>query len=147
MVFTMMKTCEYDFSNTYDWLITIIYYEFRIDLFELISRYGIDTKHGDLPGYTPLEIAIFYNKPSIVKLLIEYGADPNIGLDYVTINYMITCNYMYHAKILLEHGALVTRGNIIDATGELRELFTSYQKIDVYDNVDYIEESVEYNQY
>ena len=54
---------------------------------------------------------------------------------------------MYHAKILLEHGALVTRGNIIDATGELRELFTSYQKIDVYDNVDYIEESVEYNQY
>ena len=147
MLFSFLNTREYDYPTTFDWLITIIYNCFGSDMMEFIIKYGVNHRCGAYPGYTPLELAIYYNRPDMVKKLIQNGADLNCGLDYIVNNYWTTKNYMYHAKILLEYGALVTHVNIIDATGELRELLTSYQKIDAYDNGDYIEESVEYDPY
>ena len=111
---------------------------------EFISKYDVNHRCGAYPGYTPLELAIYYNRPDMVKKLIQNGADLNTGLDYIVNNYWTTKNYMYHAKILLEHGALVTRGHIIDTTGELKELLAGYQKIDAIDYVEYLDESVEY---
>ena len=143
MLFSMLHTREYDYPTTFDWLITVIYHCFESDLMEFISKYDVNHRCGVYPGYTPLELAIYYNRPDMVKKLIKNGADLNTGLDYIVNNYWTTKNYLYHAKILLENGAFVTSGHIIDATGELKQLLAGFQKIDPYD--DHIFDEEDYN--
>lgn len=51
----------------------------RIDLVESLLQEGVDIDQRDDKGYTALMYSYMYFMPKIMQLLLDYGANPNIG--------------------------------------------------------------------
>jgi len=71
---------------------------------------GVDIEQKNKFGDTPLFFAIYQNDSKLVKILLKYGANPNVidrnGL-YTPLSEAISSNNMEIVKLLLKHGANV----------------------------------------
>ena len=81
----------------------------HLDIAEfLIKEVGADVnEQGNITGITPLISAIFFIKPKIAKLLIDYGADVNLKTKLTRSPLMIASGKgnLEMVKILVNHGA------------------------------------------
>lgn len=76
-------------------------------LFEILDS-GADIEMKNKFGTTPLSFAIYQHDDNLVKILLEYGANPNVtdgnGL-YSLLSEVCVTNRVSTAKLLLQHGA------------------------------------------
>lgn len=69
------------------------------------------TEDGDLPGWTPLHIAVFHKRPEIAALLLEKSADPNLflpaqlGNERTALNIAMSGGVSEIVELLLTHKA------------------------------------------
>jgi FOG: Ankyrin repeat len=77
------------------------------DITGLLSTYGVTLHLGD----TPLLAAILDNKPELVRILLERGADPNENKEHSTSPLEMAANLRFPdvVKVLLQHGAVFDR--------------------------------------
>ena len=64
-------------TNNSDRSLTLHHVTAKQECLHLLLEYGADPNVLDLSRRTPLEIAIIWCMPDVVKLLLIYGADPN----------------------------------------------------------------------
>ena len=68
---------------------------------------------GELPGWTPLHIAVYHKLPNILRLLLEKGADPNLlllsqsGNERTALNMAVNGSVPEVVELLLKHKAEV----------------------------------------
>lgn len=76
-------------------------------LFEILDG-GADIEMKNKFGTTPLSFAIYQHDDNLVKILLDYGANPNVidgnGL-YSPLSEVCVTNRVSTAKLLLQHGA------------------------------------------
>lgn len=77
-------------------------------------------------GYTPLAVATLNNEPRFVRLLLKYGASPDLSTFIGPPLIIATINRSYEKiKLLLEHGASV---NLRDNRGRRAIHYACYEK-------------------
>jgi ankyrin repeat protein len=94
----------------------------------LINVYRVDINHKSALGSTALQLAVVWNKKSIVELLLENGADPNLK-NKIGSTALITAVVNYHPDIvdlLIQYGARVNEKNNVGRTALLNTVV--YQK-------------------
>jgi ankyrin repeat protein len=66
---------------------------------------------GELPGWTPLHIAVYHKLPNVLRLLLEKGADPNLllpsqsGNERTALNMAVSGGVREVVELLLAHKA------------------------------------------
>ena len=80
----------------------------RVAIVETLAEAGVldlNAECGDL-GWTPLYMAVFYNRTEIVGILVDAGADPNARGDTETVLcHAISYNRVESVEVLVEAGA------------------------------------------
>jgi ankyrin repeat protein len=72
---------------------------------------ALGTDGGQLPGWTPLHIAVYHKFPQLAQLLLEKGADPNLplttqsGNERTVLNMAISGGATEMVDLLLKHKA------------------------------------------
>jgi ankyrin repeat protein len=83
---------------------------------------------GQLPGWTPLHIAVYHKLPHIVQLLLEKGADPNVpltaqaGNERTALNMAVGSGATEIVELLLKHKADVNARDTSGNTPLLRAM-------------------------
>jgi cytochrome c len=81
----------------------------------VVNRIGSPT--GGTIAMTPLIAAIQKNKPGLVKLLLEHGANPNQGPGVSPLFVAIDMGNLENVKLLVEYGADVHQSRQFGAPG------------------------------
>ena len=90
------------------WLVSLLKYAVQNNYIELIQLL-LDHKANiiNLPEDSALHEAVIYNKPEIIKLFLQYGADPNAQamLKDTSLHIATLKNLNNIVQLLLQHGA------------------------------------------
>lgn len=93
----------------------------NISRLKKLLKEGVFLNKTDISGCTPLNLACMYLNCEGIKLLLENGADPNIGNDVgrYPLHYAVSNDLLDHeraVKLLLQNGRINV--NVQDANGE-----------------------------
>lgn len=80
----------------------------NLEIIEMLLRNGARIGHRNLYNVTPLVDALLSNKPKVVRLLIDLGADPNlVALDGSPLMHALLLTDLDTINLLLQRGASV----------------------------------------
>ena len=95
----------------------------RLEVMETLLSLGFDINAVDAIGVTALDRAVSCDKGDMVRLLLNKGANPNLGRTLIgAINRKTTEKRLEYIKILVEHGADVNQS--FDVFGDQNNRFT-----------------------
>lgn len=96
---------ELDEDNKSSWLFSAIHAG-QAEVVEALLMKGADPNQKDKRGLTPLRYALFHDRPGIVRLLLNYGADPNTeSINCLPLEYAVSRQKKNMIKMLLQRGA------------------------------------------
>ena len=75
---------------------------------EILASGSVDKNVRDAIGETALHLAIFQSNINVVKLLLDYGFDPNAvttGKGYTPLHNAVLANNAEAARLLIQYGA------------------------------------------
>ena len=83
-------------------------YRGDVEMVRYILACGADKNDRDSFGDTALHVAVFQSNSGVVKLLLDYGFDPNakvIKNGYTPLHNAVSANNVEAARLLLQYGA------------------------------------------
>lgn len=69
----------------------LVYDNYNIDMIKLLLECGADVNHMNILFDPPLLTAVHRNDTQLLKLLIQHGADPNVGIESANTSVLFAC--------------------------------------------------------